>query len=234
MDHGSKARTKNKLNRKCDASLIHAQQPLVLMQHKYFIINKPYNMVSQFVSSHKVRLLGDLNYPFPENTHAVGRLDSNSEGLLILTTNKKVTKLLFEGEVKHTRTYLLQVEKIVSEETLEELRTGVTIRVKGGGNYVTAPCNAALVQKPENLFKGGYNASEFKSYSWLLLSLTEGKFRQVRKMAAAVKHPCKRLIRLSIEDLTLGDLQPGNVKEIEEDIFFNQLRIQNIKSQYED
>ena len=191
-------------------------------------------MVSQFVSSHKVRLLGDLNYPFPENTHAVGRLDSNSEGLLILTTDKRVTKLLFEGDVKHTRTYLLQVEKIVGEETLEQLRTGVTIRVKGGGNYITAPCDVTLVQKPENLFKGGYNGSEFKIYSWLLLSLTEGKFRQVRKMAAAVKHPCKRLIRMSIEDLTLGDLQPGNVKEIEEDIFFSLLKIDNAKTSLEE
>lgn len=191
-------------------------------------------MVSQFVSSHKVRLLGDLNYPFPENTHAIGRLDSNSEGLLILTTDKRVTKLLFEGDVKHTRTYLLQVEKIVGEETLEQLRTGVTIRVKGGGNYITAPCDVTLVQKPENLFKGGYNGSEFKIYSWLLLSLTEGKFRQVRKMAAAVKHPCKRLIRMSIEDLTLGDLQPGNVKEIEEDIFFSLLKIDNTKTSLEE
>jgi 23S rRNA pseudouridine2457 synthase len=187
-------------------------------------------MVSQFVSSHKVKLLGDLDYTFPENTHAVGRLDSNSEGLLILTTNKKVTRLLFESETKHTRTYLVQVEKIVSEETLQKLRTGVVIRVKGGGDYVTAPCKAELVEKPENLFKGGYNTSQFKTYSWLLLTLTEGKFRQVRKMVAAVKHPCRRLIRMSIEDLTLGDLQPGSVREVEEEVFFKLLKIENIET----
>ncbi|MCW3112133.1 MAG: rRNA pseudouridine synthase [Segetibacter sp.] len=193
---------------------------------RYFIINKPYNMVSQFVSSHKVNLLGDLGYPFPEGTHAVGRLDTNSEGLLILTTNKKVTRLLFEGEVKHKRTYLLQVEKKVSEETLQKLRSGVTIRVKGGGDYVTTPCEAELVEKPESLFKGGYKTSEYKTYSWLMLSLTEGKFRQVRKMAAAVKHPCKRLIRVAIEDLQLGDLQPGGVKELNERDFFKLLKIE--------
>lgn len=182
-------------------------------------------MVSQFVSSHKVKLLGDLEFTFPEGTHAVGRLDINSEGLLILTTNKKVTKLLFEGEVKHKRTYLLQVEKMVSEETLQKLRSGVTIRVKGGGDYITTPCKAELVQKPENLFEGGYKTSAYKAYSWIIISLTEGKFRQVRKMAAAIRHPCKRLIRVAIEDLTLGDLQPGRVKEIEESTFFGLLKI---------
>jgi 16S rRNA U516 pseudouridylate synthase RsuA-like enzyme len=70
--------------------------------HRYFIINKPYNMVSQFISSHNVRLLGDLDFDFPEGTHAIGRLDNHSEGLLLLTTNKKVTRLLFDP----TRTQL--------------------------------------------------------------------------------------------------------------------------------
>ena len=194
-------------------------------RNRYFIVNKPYNMVSQFVSSHKVNLLGDLDFNFPEGTNAVGRLDSNSEGLLILTTNKKVTKLLFEGEVKHARKYLVQVERVVSEDTLQKLRTGVTIRVKGGGDYVTAPCKVELVEKPDNLFTPGYRTSEYKTYSWLMLSLTEGKFRQVRKMVAAVKHPCRRLIRMAIEDLILGDLQPGSVKEIKECRFFELLKI---------
>lgn len=186
-------------------------------------------MVSQFVSSHKVKLLGDLDYDFPEGTHAIGRLDRTSEGLLILTTNKKVTKLLFESDVQHKRTYLVQVENVVSEDALQKIRNGVTIRVKGGGDYVTAPCEAELVEKPENLFKSGYNLSEYKTYSWLRLSLTEGKFRQVRKMVAGIKHPCKRLIRVAIEDLTLGDLQPGCVKEIEENTFFELLRINDVR-----
>jgi 23S rRNA pseudouridine2457 synthase len=83
--------------------------------HRYFIIYKPYKMVSQFVSPDKVNLLGDLDFNFPEGTHAIGRLDNNSEGLLILTTNKKVTALLFQSENPHKRTYLVQVEKHVSE-----------------------------------------------------------------------------------------------------------------------
>ncbi|MEO7489946.1 MAG: pseudouridine synthase, partial [Ferruginibacter sp.] len=81
--------------------------------HRYFIINKPYNMVSQFISPDKVGLLKDVPFAFPEGIHAVGRLDNDSEGLLILTTNKKVTKLLFESKIPHKRTYLVQVRNIV-------------------------------------------------------------------------------------------------------------------------
>ena len=72
--------------------------------HRYFILNKPFNMVSQFVSTDEVPLLTAIDFNFPEGTHAIGRLDAHSEGLLILTTNKKVTRLLFQGEVPHKRT----------------------------------------------------------------------------------------------------------------------------------
>ncbi|MDN3657545.1 pseudouridine synthase [Ferruginibacter paludis] len=193
--------------------------------HRYFIINKPYNMVSQFVSPDKVGLLKDVPFAFPEGIHAVGRLDNDSEGLLILTTNKKVTKLLFESKVPHKRTYLVQVRNIVTPEKLLLLQTGVTIRIKGGEYYTTGACDVQLVDKPANLFG---RADEFKEglpNSWLLITLTEGKYHQVRKMTAAVKHRCKRLIRLSIEDLALGNLQPGEVKELEEQDFFKQLKI---------
>ncbi len=80
-----------------------------MQAHRYFIVYKPVNMVSQFVSTHQVNLLHQLNFVFPEGTHAIGRLDQNSEGLLLLTTNKKITKLLFQGPVPHNRTYLVQV-----------------------------------------------------------------------------------------------------------------------------
>ena len=89
--------------------------------HRYFLVNKPYHMVSQFVSSHDVRLLGDLNFDFPDGTHAIGRLDQHSEGLLLLTTNKKITKLLFQGIKPHTRTYLVQVKNKVSKETAKSI-----------------------------------------------------------------------------------------------------------------
>jgi len=197
--------------------------------NRYFIINKPNNMVSQFISSHKVPLLGDLNFNFPEGTHAVGRLDRNSEGLLILTTNKKVTRLLFESETPHKRAYLVQVKKVVTQETLQQLRTGVSIRVKGGGDYTTTPCGVELVEKPDIFIKINTDFKEFQPSTWLLITLTEGKFRQVRKMVAAVNHQCKRLIRIAIEDLKLDDIPPGGVREIDENDFFVKARIYDPK-----
>ncbi len=198
-------------------------------KYRYFIINKPYNMVSQFVSTHNVGLLGDLAYDFPEGTHAIGRLDNNSEGLLILTTNKKVTKLLFSSVVAHKRTYLVQVKKEVSPESLHKLQTGVSIFVKGAVDYITTPCEVAIVTKPANLFELPEEKIIYGQHTWLLITLTEGKFHQVRKMVDAVGHRCTRLIRISIEDLLLGDLQPGCIQELEEADFFKKLRIADWK-----
>lgn len=183
-------------------------------------------MVSQFISSDKVGLLGDLDFDFPEGTHAVGRLDNNSEGLLILTTNKKVTRLLFLGEKPHKRVYLVQVNNILSDENLEKLRTGVSIKIKSGELYITPPCDVSIIDEPEKLYPFATTAKEFGKHTWLLITLTEGKFRQVRKMMMAVNHRCKRLVRISIEELKLGDLKPGEVKEMTERDFFDQLNIE--------
>lgn len=193
--------------------------------HRYFIINKPYNMVSQFISPDKVGLLKDVPFNFPEGIHAIGRLDNYSEGLLILTTNKKVTKLLFESKTPHKRTYLVQVRDIVTPEKLLQLQKGVSIRIKGGGYYTTPPCEVSIVEKPIDLYKRENEFKEGLPNTWLLITLTEGKFHQVRKMVDAVRHRCKRLIRISIEDLELNNLQPGEVKEMEERDFFEQLKI---------
>lgn len=192
--------------------------------HRYFIINKPSNMLSQFIGTESPGL-HHIDFDFPEGIHAIGRLDNMSEGLLILTTNKKVTRLLFQGGIPHKRTYLVRVKQKVSAERLHELRTGISIRIKGGDDYVTPPCEVDIVPKPADLFPGIHDVTEQYPHTWLKLSLTEGKYHQVRKMVAAVHHKCQRLIRLSIEDLELGDLQPGCVREIEEADFFRLLRI---------
>lgn len=197
--------------------------------NRYFVIHKPYKMVSQFVSPDKVHLLGELNFNFPEGTHAIGRLDNNSEGLLLLTTNKRVTKLLFESDVPHERVYIIQVEGIVSQETLLQLRRGVSIILKGkGGNrYTTDPCGVELIERPAFLEKRQHEFHEDLPQSWLKMTLTEGKFHQVRKMVAEVNHPCKRLVRLSIEDIALDGLKSGQVREMEEVEFFKKLKIDN-------
>jgi 23S rRNA pseudouridine2457 synthase len=193
--------------------------------HRYFIINKPHNMVSQFVSPHKVGLLGNLNFNFPEGTHAIGRLDNNSEGLLILTTNKKVTRLLFSSVTKHKRVYLVQVNNLLSEENANRLRNGVSIRVEGGGYYTTPPCEVNIIENPETIYPYIKNTNEYGPHTWFTISLYEGKYRQVRKMTGAIHHRCKRLIRVSIEDLTLGKMKPGDVKEMREEDFFKKLKI---------
>jgi 23S rRNA pseudouridine2457 synthase len=193
--------------------------------HRYFILNKPFNMVSQFVSTDEVTLLTAIDFNFPEGTHAIGRLDAHSEGLLILTTNKKVTRLLFQGEVPHKRTYLVQVLQQMSQESLQKIRDGVSIRIKGNVDWTTTPCEAEIVEKPADLFLVENALQDFIPHTWLTISLTEGKFHQVRKMVLALRHKCRRLIRMSIEDIHLEDLQPGCVREMNEVDFFKKLKI---------
>lgn len=193
--------------------------------HRYFVLNKPIQMVSQFVSSHQVRLLGDLDFNFPEGTHAIGRLDQHSEGVLLLTTNKKTTKLLFQGAVPHKRTYLVQVKNIVSAETVLKLSNGIEISASNGTVFTTTPCEVKLVQKPPHLFEAGIPLHHNVKTTWLQITLTEGKFHQVRKMVAAVNHRCLRLIRISIEDIIIGNMQPGEVVELEEADFFSLLKL---------
>lgn len=199
------------------------------MAERYFVINKPYDMVSQFVSTHAVKLLGQLSYKFPEGTHAIGRLDKNSEGLLILTTNKKVTRLLFSSLTPHKRIYMVQVKNIISDQKLDQLRQGINIRIKGGEKYITPACNVCVIDEPEALYRSVNSFSKYGQHTWLLITLTEGKYHQVRKMIGAIHHRVQRLIRISIEDLLLDNLEPGQVREIEEEDFFKKLKIENWK-----
>ncbi|MBS1738313.1 MAG: rRNA pseudouridine synthase [Bacteroidetes bacterium] len=197
------------------------------LTNKYFLLNKPVNMVSQFVSPHKVPLLADLNYQFPKDIHAIGRLDSNSEGLLLLTTNKNITRLLFSSKQPHKRVYLVQVNKAVSEENLFRLRNGVSIKVKEGQYYITPACDVQICKDPSTFFSIIPTGNYYGVHTWLLITLYEGKFRQVRKMMYAINHRCKRLIRISIEDLNVKGILPGEIKEISEDEFFSKLHLEN-------
>ena len=193
--------------------------------NRYFIINKPFDMVSQFVSPHDVKLLGDLDFPFPPGIHAVGRLDINSEGLLILTTNKKLTNLLFLSQVPHQRTYLVQVNNHVSEQKIQQLRKGVPIKIKTGVHFTTSPCYVELITDTRPFCIVDEKLSAYPPFTWLMITITEGKFRQVRKMIYAIRHKCKRLIRVSIEGLYLGNLKPGEVLEMGEEEIFEKLQI---------
>lgn len=182
-------------------------------------------MVSQFVSTHEKRLLGDLDFEFPEGTHAIGRLDDQSEGLLLLTTDKRVTRMLFLDADPHERQYLVMVQNVMTEESFEKLKEGISIKVKDGEMYKAVPKAIERINDPSNLYPFSTDKREVYPHTWLLITLTEGKYRQVRKMVLAVKHRCLRLVRLSISDMQLGSLPPGEVREYGAEEFFKRLKI---------
>jgi 23S rRNA pseudouridine2457 synthase len=115
----------------------------------------------------------------------------------------------------------------MTQETLEKLRSGISIRVKGGDYYTTASCEVDIIEKPSSIVKRDHEFREDLPQTWIKMTLTEGKYHQIRKMVSTVYHPCKRLIRISIEDLTLENMQPGEVREINEEEFFSKLKIEN-------
>ena len=181
-------------------------------------------MVSQFVSSHEVMLLGDMDFNFPEGTHAIGRLDSTSEGLLILTTDKSVTRKLFLAEEAHTRSYLVMVQHKMTEDTFLHLQEGVLIPINNTETYLAKPYAVKIINNPSALYKYATDPREIYPHTWLLITLREGKFRQVRKMVLALRHRCLRLVRLSISNILLDNLAPGKVKELNEEEFYNLLK----------
>lgn len=190
---------------------------------RYFIVHKPYGTSSQFVSPDPGPLLGDLSFPFPEGTHAIGRLDKPSEGLLLLTTDKRITALLFQSGVPHSRTYCVEVQPVLTDAEIDELRTGVTIRTGLESYYRTPACDVRRITAPS--IPSPRQWPPYVPTSWISITLQEGKFRQIRKMITAVRHKVVRLIRVSIEDILLSDLAAGEVREIDRERFFRLLRI---------
>jgi 23S rRNA pseudouridine2457 synthase len=136
-----------------------------------------------------------------------------------------VTKLLFQGLRPHTRTYLVQVKNKVSKATIEQLQNGVDISASNGSIYTTTPCKVDLIEPPTNLWENGIVLHENQQSDWLRIELTEGKFHQVRKMVSTMHHRCIRLVRWSIEEITVESILPGQVKEVPEDYFFKALNL---------
>jgi 23S rRNA pseudouridine2457 synthase len=190
--------------------------PLATAPHRHFVLHKPFGYLSQFVSAfpreaRKKRFLGEL-YDFPVGTMAVGRLDEESEGLLLLTTDGKLSETVRSRHVE--KEYYAQVDGIVTEEALAQLQQGVHIGIQGQ-SYLTSPCQARLVAAPTLPPRARpVRDDRHGPTSWLSLTLTEGKFRQVRKMTAAVGFPTLRLVRVRIGSLALADLPPGAVREV--------------------
>jgi len=189
--------------------------------HQHFILNKPYGYLSQFIYQLKrnKKLLGEL-YDFPAGTMAIGRLDEDSEGLILLTTDGMMSELVRSKKVD--KEYYVQVDGIITQEAIDKIQNGVEIGFKGS-KYKTKPCRASLISEVPNFGDRGKKIRDERHgpTSWASITLNEGKFRQVRKMTSAVGFPTLRLVRVRIGNVYLNNLKSGEVIEIADSQILN-------------
>jgi pseudouridine synthase len=180
------------------------------VKQRYILFYKPYGVRSQFSGSEPGRPTLKDFIPV-SGVYPVGRLDQDSEGLMLLTDDGWLQHILTDPRFEHPRVYWAQVEGVPDEEALERLRSGVRIQ-----DYVTKPAKARLLSAEPPLPPRDPPIRLRKSIptSWLELTLTEGRNRQVRRMTAAVGYPTLRLVRAAIGDLRLRDLQPGKWRNL--------------------
>lgn len=173
--------------------------------------HKPYGVLSQFTPElgSSYRTLADFD--FPPEVYPIGRLDADSEGLLLLSNERSLTSTILDPTHEHPRTYWVQVEGIPTSDALARLQGGVEI-----GGYQTRPCSARILDPQPSVPPRIPPIRERKSIptTWIELELTEGKNRQVRKMTAAVGYPTLRLIRVRIVGLSVTDVDLGTWIEV--------------------
>ena len=174
--------------------------------------HKPYGVLSQFTPEPGSRWRTLAEFGLPPKVYALGRLDADSEGLLLLSDEPGLNSRLLDPEHAHPREYWAQVEKIPADATLGHLARGVDL-----GDYRTRPCRVARLDPAPSLPPRDPPIRVRKNVPdcWLSLELTEGKNRQVRRMTAAIGHPTLRLVRARIGGLALGDLRPGAWRELD-------------------
>lgn len=184
------------------------------MTHRHFKIHKPYGYLSQFKleKPRKKRLLGEL-FDFPEGIMSIGRLDETSEGLLLLTTDGKVSNAINSSKVE--KEYYAQVDGLIGKDALLQLAEGVDLTYKGN-SYRTKPCIVRRLEEDPNFPERSRRIRDDRHgpTSWISIILREGKFRQVRKMTAAVGYPTLRLVRVRVGDNLLAEMEAGNVIEV--------------------
>ena len=183
--------------------------------HHHFKMFKPWGCVSQFRPKPKKSktLLGDY-YDFPEDTMAIGRLDMDSEGLLLLTTDGMMSYKVRDKSVE--KEYYVQVDGIITDEAISKMQNGLEIVVKGD-TYMTLPCKARKIEGEPPLPARGRNIrkSRHGPTSWASITISEGKNRQVRKMTAAAGFPTLRLVRVRIGNIHLDNLLPTEVTALD-------------------
>tara|TARA_R110002020_G_scaffold224599_1_gene434189 strand:- start:68698 stop:69252 length:555 start_codon:yes stop_codon:yes gene_type:complete len=179
---------------------------------RLILFNKPFGVLSQFTDkgtegSPRKTLSDFITMP---GVYAAGRLDQDSEGLLVLTDDGQLQNRISDPKFKQPKTYWVQVEGVPDEAALKALRTGVTLK-----DGKTAPAKAQAIPEPENLWPRDPPIRVRKSVpdSWISLTITEGRNRQVRRMTAAVGHPTLRLIRAQVGEWTLNGLATGKWRD---------------------
>ncbi len=187
-------------------------------EYIYYVIYKPYNSLSQFSPEGPGDVTLAQLYAFEKDVYPVGRLDKDSEGMLIITNDKHLTEYLLNPENGHTRQYWVQVEGIFTEDAAEVLRDGVDLI-----EYTTRKAKIEVLAEQPPGIPDRVPPIRFRKTiptSWAQLVLVEGKNRQVRKMTAHVNFPTLRLIRVGIGGLRFKKMVPGSVKKIPKEIIY--------------